>query len=130
MILIIFKVDQICIVAFRNRRIQHDYSGGNYDHPMLSNSTISKMQKQYWVTKQTVYKKFGKKEDECVVASDSELDAKLELYRSIQQSCYDLQRIIERYQEKTCSKLTIFLCPYQNLFILKALFLKLPYRAL
>ncbi|XP_059470963.1 islet cell autoantigen 1 [Neocloeon triangulifer] len=87
-----------------NRRMQQDYGQhGGFDHPLLSNSTISKMQKQFWVTKQTVFKKLGKKEDECVVASDSDLDAKLELYRSIQQSCYDLQRIIERYQEKTCT---------------------------
>jgi len=107
---------KIYIHAFRNRRMQHDYSGGNYDHPMLSNSTISKMQKQYWVTKQTVYKKFGKKEDECVVASDSELDAKLELYRSIQQSCYDLQRIIERYQEKTCSTFYCYQLTYFDKF--------------
>ncbi|CAB3383592.1 Hypothetical predicted protein [Cloeon dipterum] len=84
--------------------MQHDYGQhSNFDHPLLSNSTLSKMQKQFWVTKQTVFKKLGKKEDECVVASDSDLDSKLELYRSIQQTCYDLQRIIERYQEKTCN---------------------------
>lgn len=66
-------------------------------------SAITKMQHQYWVTKQTVFRKLGKKEDECIVASDAELDAKLELFRSIQESCYDLQRIIDKYQERLCT---------------------------
>jgi hypothetical protein len=67
-------------------------------------SAIAKMQHQYWVTKQTVFRKLGKKEDDCIVASDAELDAKLELFRSIQDSCLDLQRIIDKYQERLCSK--------------------------
>lgn len=46
----------------------------------------------------------GKKEDECVVASDAELDAKLELFKSIQDSCSELQKIIDKYQERICSK--------------------------
>ncbi|XP_075225513.1 islet cell autoantigen 1-like protein isoform X2 [Lycorma delicatula] len=65
-----------------------------------SSSAVNKMQHQYWVTKQTVFRKLGKKEDECIVASDAELDAKLELLRSIQDSCLELKRIIDRYQEK------------------------------
>jgi len=56
------------------------------------------------VTKQTVFRKLGKKEDDCIVASDAELDAKLELFRSIQETCLDLQRIIDKYQERLCSK--------------------------
>ena len=39
----------------------------------------NRVQKQYWVTKQAVIKKLGRKEDEFVVAGDSELDAKLEV---------------------------------------------------
>nr|XP_018902463.1 PREDICTED: islet cell autoantigen 1 [Bemisia tabaci] len=66
-------------------------------------STISKMQHQYWVTKQTVFRKLGKKEDECIVSSDAELDAKLELFKSIQESCADLLNIIEKYQERICT---------------------------
>ncbi|KAK7793553.1 hypothetical protein R5R35_000391 [Gryllus longicercus] len=66
-------------------------------------SAITKMQHQYWVTKQTVFRKLGKKEDDCIIASDAELDAKLELFRSIQESCTDLQRIIDKYQERLCS---------------------------
>lgn len=66
-------------------------------------SAITKMQHQYWVTKQTLSRKLGKKEDECIVASDAELDAKLELFRSIQESCSFLQRVIDKYQERLCN---------------------------
>lgn len=60
------------------------------------------MQHQYWVTKKTVLKKLGTKEDECVIASDAELDAKLELFRSISDSCLQLQRVLDQYQERLC----------------------------
>ncbi|XP_047517094.1 islet cell autoantigen 1 [Pieris napi] len=60
------------------------------------------MQHQYWVTKKTVLKKLGTKEDECIVASDAELDAKLELFQSISDSCLQLQRILDQYQERLC----------------------------
>lgn len=60
------------------------------------------MQHQYWVTKKTVSRKFGGKEDECIIASDAELDAKLELFRSISESCVQLQRVIDLYQERLC----------------------------
>ncbi|XP_046749886.1 islet cell autoantigen 1 isoform X1 [Diprion similis] len=66
-------------------------------------SAITKMQHQYWVTKQALSQKLGKKEDECIVASDAELDSKLELFRSIQESCLHLQRIIDKYQERLCN---------------------------
>ncbi|XP_032688935.1 islet cell autoantigen 1 isoform X2 [Odontomachus brunneus] len=70
---------------------------------MHDDSTITKMQHQFWVTKQALSRKLGKKEDECIVASDAELDAKLELFRSIQESCSYLQRVIDRYQERLCN---------------------------
>ncbi|KAL0822331.1 hypothetical protein ABMA28_004430 [Loxostege sticticalis] len=60
------------------------------------------MQHQYWVTKKTVLKKLGTKEDECIVSSDAELDAKLELFRSISDSCLHLQRVLDQYQERLC----------------------------
>lgn len=44
-----------------------------------SQSVVSRMQKKYWETKQVFIKATGKKEDEHVVASDAELDAKLEV---------------------------------------------------
>lgn len=42
-------------------------------------STLHKFKETFWTTKQAVIQKLGKKEDEHVVASDSELDSKLEV---------------------------------------------------
>ena len=70
---------------------------------MHDDSAITKMQHQFWVTKQALSRKLGKKEDECIIASDAELDAKLELFRSIQESCTYLQRVIDKYQERLCN---------------------------
>lgn len=67
-------------------------------------SVINKMQRKYWITKQTVFRKLGKKEDEFIVSSDSELDAKLELFNSIQQTTANLLKIISRYQNNLSSK--------------------------
>lgn len=60
------------------------------------------MQHQFWVTKKSVLRKLGGKEDDCIVSSDAELDAKLELFKSINETCIHLQRIIDLYQEKLC----------------------------
>lgn len=46
-------------------------------------SVVSRMQKKYWETRQALIKATGKKEDEHVVASDAEVDAKLEVSFSI-----------------------------------------------
>ncbi len=43
---------------------------------------LGKLQQQYWTTKQKILKKLGKEEDEYVVLSDSELDAKLDVRHS------------------------------------------------
>lgn len=40
---------------------------------------VNKFQQKFWKTKQTLIKVTGKKEDEHVVASDADLDAKLEV---------------------------------------------------
>ncbi|XP_070277980.1 islet cell autoantigen 1-like protein [Myotis yumanensis] len=61
-------------------------------------SVVSRMQKRYWKTKQVLIKATGKKEDEHVVASDAELDAKLEVFHSIQETCTELLKIVEKYQ--------------------------------
>lgn len=42
------------------------------------------MNQQFWNTKKLLERKFGKKEDSSIVASDAELDLKLELFKSIQ----------------------------------------------
>lgn len=47
--------------------------------PEDNQSVVNRMQKKYWKTKQVFIKATGKKEDEHVVASDAELDAKLEV---------------------------------------------------
>ncbi|XP_013909971.1 PREDICTED: islet cell autoantigen 1 isoform X2 [Thamnophis sirtalis] len=65
-------------------------------------SVVNKMQQKYWKTKQTLIKVTGKKEDEHVVASDADLDAKLELFHSIQRTCMDLLKAIEHYQKRIC----------------------------
>ncbi|XP_053141421.1 islet cell autoantigen 1-like protein isoform X2 [Hemicordylus capensis] len=62
-------------------------------------SVVSKMQKKYWKTKQVLIKVTGKKEDEHVVASDAELDAKLEIFHTIEVTCTDLLKTIEKYQQ-------------------------------
>lgn len=62
--------------------------------------SVSKIQKKYWSTKQVFIKKFGRKEDDSLVASDAELDAKLDLFAAIYNSCVSLERILENYQDR------------------------------
>ena len=61
----------------RNRGL----SGANYDRQVerYDDSAVSKMQQRYWQAKQTFIRKLNRKEDDCIVASDSELDSKLEV---------------------------------------------------
>ncbi|XP_034032848.1 islet cell autoantigen 1-like isoform X2 [Thalassophryne amazonica] len=63
-------------------------------------SVMARMQKKYWKTKQVLIKATGKKEDEYVVASDADLDAKLEFFRSVQTTCTELLKVIEKYQQR------------------------------
>ncbi|CAI9719271.1 islet cell autoantigen 1-like isoform X3 [Octopus vulgaris] len=81
------------------------YYGNNLDRYIEHNdqSTLHKMKETYWTTKQAVIKKLGKKEDEHVVASDQELDSKLEIFRAIQKSSMELLRVIEKYQDRICA---------------------------
>ncbi|KAM8770189.1 islet cell autoantigen 1 isoform 2-T2 [Rhynchonycteris naso] len=65
-------------------------------------SVVNKMQQKYWEAKQVLIKATGKKEDEHVVASDADLDAKLELFHSIQRTCLDLSKAIVLYQKRIC----------------------------
>nr|DBA25275.1 TPA: hypothetical protein GDO54_012824 [Pyxicephalus adspersus] len=82
----------------------YQYSREFYDRYAQSQekSVVNKMQQKYWKTKQTLIKVTGKKEDEHVVASDSDLDAKLELFHSIQRTCMELVKVIEQYQKRIC----------------------------
>ncbi|KAK6632681.1 hypothetical protein RUM43_013451 [Polyplax serrata] len=90
-----------CITRYSSRTWTPQRQG-QYYRDVAPDSTITKVERHYWITKQSVFKKIGKKEDECIVASDAELDAKLELFRSIQESCLELHKIIDRYQERIC----------------------------
>lgn len=65
-------------------------------------SVVNKMQQRYWKTKQSLIKVTGKKEDAHVVASDADLDAKLEVFHSIQRTCMELLKVIEQYQKRIC----------------------------
>uniref|UniRef100_A0A096MA50 Islet cell autoantigen 1 n=1 Tax=Poecilia formosa TaxID=48698 RepID=A0A096MA50_POEFO len=83
----------------------HSGSSGEYLGRFIQNrdsSVVNKFQKKYWKTKQTLIKVTGKKEDEHVVASDAELDAKLEVFHSIQRTCMELLKVIEQYQRRIC----------------------------
>ncbi|XP_019364024.1 PREDICTED: islet cell autoantigen 1 isoform X6 [Crocodylus porosus] len=83
---------------------RYSYSREFYDRYAQSQekSVVNKMQQKYWKTKQTLIKVTGKKEDEHVVASDADLDAKLELFHSIQRTCMELLKAIELYQKRIC----------------------------
>lgn len=58
------------------------YSWELQDRFAQDKSVVNKMQQKYWETKQAFIKATGKKEDEHVVASDADLDAKLEVSSS------------------------------------------------
>ncbi|XP_046706848.1 islet cell autoantigen 1-like isoform X2 [Silurus meridionalis] len=76
--------------------------GYGFSSPILGEdrSVMARMQKKFWKTKQVLIKATGKKEDEHVVASDADLDAKLEFFRSIQSTCTELLKVIEKYQQR------------------------------
>ncbi|XP_064443014.1 islet cell autoantigen 1-like protein isoform X2 [Mirounga angustirostris] len=76
----------------------HSMDSFGQPRPEDNQSVVSRMQKKYWKTKQVFIKATGKKEDEHVVASDAELDAKLEVFHSIQETCTELLKIVEKYQ--------------------------------
>ena len=90
------------------------YSGTGYDQsvraraaatgPGSTDTPLNKLQYKYWVTKSKVVRKLGKEEDECITLSDAQLDAKLELYKSIHSSTQDLSRILDQYNDRLCSK--------------------------
>lgn len=56
---------------------------------------MARMQKKFWKTKQVLIKATGKKEDEHVVASDADLDAKLEVQAKKEPAC--ASELIHRY---------------------------------
>ncbi|KAK0144755.1 Islet cell autoantigen 1 [Merluccius polli] len=89
---------------YRVARWRTGYAGDNVDRFMQSQdqSVVNQFQRRFWKTKQTLIKVTGKKEDEHVVASDADLDAKLEVFHSIQRTCMGLLKVIEQYQRRIC----------------------------
>ncbi|XP_053467590.1 islet cell autoantigen 1 [Ictalurus furcatus] len=83
---------------------QYAYAREYFDRFVQSqdSSVVNKFQQRYWKTKQTLIKVTGKKEDEHVVASDADLDAKLEVFHSVQRTCMELLKVIEQYQRRIC----------------------------
>ncbi|XP_071320719.1 islet cell autoantigen 1-like isoform X1 [Trachinotus anak] len=77
-----------------------DMLGGSRALLGEDSSVMARMQKKFWKTKQVLIKATGKKEDEYVVASDADLDAKLEFFRSVQSTCTELLKVIEKYQHR------------------------------
>ncbi|XP_048118103.1 islet cell autoantigen 1 isoform X2 [Alosa alosa] len=82
----------------------YGYSRDYFDRFIQSqdSSVVNKFQQKYWKTKQTLIKVTGKKEDEHVVASDADLDGKLEVFHSVQRTCMELLKVIEQYQRRIC----------------------------
>ncbi|KAF6776008.1 hypothetical protein AHF37_05010 [Paragonimus kellicotti] len=60
------------------------FCGSTYDRytPGMDGSKTHKLTKGFWTTKQALIAKFGRKQDENIVASDADLDSKLEICRS------------------------------------------------
>jgi hypothetical protein len=71
-------------------------------------TSLGKLRSKYWTTKQIVIKKLGREEDEFIIASDADVDAKLELLYTIRRSCHDLLRV--------CSFRSSFILIFRILF--------------
>ncbi|CAL8072261.1 unnamed protein product [Calicophoron daubneyi] len=80
------------------------YCGSSYDRYIqkIDDSKSLKIKNAYWTTKQAMIKKFGRKQDENIVASDADLDAKLELLKSVQYTCRNLATLLARFQDILC----------------------------
>ena len=76
----------VTLLHFLSDRVsrRRGFSGSGFDRVVerLDENSVSKLQQQYWEAKQIYLKNIKRKEDDCIVASDSELDAKLEVSTS------------------------------------------------
>ncbi|VUZ39838.1 unnamed protein product [Hymenolepis diminuta] len=72
-------------------------SSGDRYRDYIDDSTSHRLKSAYWSTRQAVIRKLGKEEDRHIVASDAELDAKLELFKSVQTTCQELSNCIDAY---------------------------------
>ena len=116
--------DKIIYSQFQNINMSISYislfvssfSGTGYDRWSYEQSShlagandnaLNKLQHKFWVTKTKVVRKLGKEEDKEIVASDAELDAKLELFQSIHETTCRLEQLLELYQDRLCRKYSL-----------------------
>uniref|UniRef100_A0A1I7XZ59 AH domain-containing protein n=1 Tax=Steinernema glaseri TaxID=37863 RepID=A0A1I7XZ59_9BILA len=75
-------------------------SGLNFDRftdEIMNESTVARLRQQYWTAKQLIRSKLGRKEDEHLLASDAEFDAKLSLFYSVRDTTQNMLACIEDY---------------------------------
>lgn len=71
----------VVMEGFGSLDIVSSFSYGSVEDGYKQNPTFEqRLRKQYWKTKHSVRQKFKKGEDEYVVASDAEIDVKLEVF--------------------------------------------------
>lgn len=70
----------------------NSYSSNKYGEHQ-DRTSLGKLRSKYWTTKQLVIKKLGREQDEFIIASDADVDAKLELLYTIKRSCHELLRV-------------------------------------
>lgn len=83
------------------------YGPQSYDRwvDRYDDSPINSVKQKFYTAKQMVNSKFGKKEDPHLLASDAELDAKLEVFHAVRRTCDQMLRCIENYQDYICGEI-------------------------
>ncbi len=82
-----FQIEFFVVYSFDDPYLRESYK--HYTQELLHDHSMSrKLTNTYWTAK-SVVKKLKKKEDESVVAADSDLDAKLEVFPYISYVSYD-----------------------------------------
>ena len=78
-------------------------------------TSLGKLRSKYWTTKQLVIDKLGREQDEFVIASDADVDAKLELLYTIKRSCHDLIRVDINRNFIVQNRISLFYLDYGTL---------------
>ncbi|OAF66584.1 Amyotrophic lateral sclerosis 2 chromosomal region candidate protein [Intoshia linei] len=66
----------------------------------FEDSPVIKMKEVYWLTKQKIYRKLNKNQDDHVIACDSKLDAKLSLFKNIEKTTGDMISCMANYENR------------------------------
>ena len=79
------------------------YSYTGYGNRYVGNAEIEdsathKLKATYWEAKHKIMSKIGKGDDEHLQASDAELDAKIEVLKSVQRTTDRLMRLVNEYE--------------------------------